>query len=216
MAWEPCPGYLSLPLSCKPARPDYILSPTHRTIVARATSPHPLRDLLINSQDCFQHSLFLWSLVPHCSRPPSLAPTSYFIPACNLRAEVLCPSSARSFPMLGENHAPRLTDIPLNSTPEGYLRRRPSSHEDRGTSVTAAGGAANAGSPLLALAVGLLVLLWMWMIEGGAMLPARLRRGTTTLERLELGQKKNGRTCRCRVCMLRMQAQGQPLHGHSK
>lgn len=115
-----------------------------------------------------------------------------------------------------DSESPECLDgIPQNSTPEGYLHLRPSSNEDRDTPVAAAagaGGAANASSPLLALAVGLLTLLWMWVIEGRwAMLPARLRGGRTTLGGLELGQK-NGRACRCRVCMLRMQAQGQPLH----
>ncbi|KAI9445993.1 hypothetical protein H4582DRAFT_520389 [Lactarius indigo] len=57
-------------------------------------------------------------------------------------------------------------------------------------------------APVPALAVGLIALLWVWVLDG-APLP-RWVRGRAVAAR-------NG-ACRCRVCTLRMQARGQPLH----
>lgn len=61
-------------------------------------------------------------------------------------------------------------------------------------------------APVPALAVGLIALLWVWVLDG-AMVPLRVR----TWACGPAGAARNG-ACRCRVCTLRMQARGQPLH----
>ncbi len=71
--------------------------------------------------------------------------------------------------------------------------------------VSTAGGG-NGISPLPVFTVGLLALLWVWILDE-AILPARLRR-----EMLWRIGGKGGCQCRCRVCTLRIQARGQPLH----
>jgi hypothetical protein len=66
--------------------------------------------------------------------------------------------------------------------------------------------------PFLALIVGSLALLWVWAIDEVMILRPRLRLRlrSGTLEKTAMGREKGG--CRCRVCTLRMQARGQPLH----
>ncbi|KAI0289854.1 hypothetical protein BC826DRAFT_970753 [Russula brevipes] len=97
-----------------------------------------------------------------------------------------------------------LDDGPQNSTPADYLR--PSDRVDEGDTSVSAAGAESGASPLLALIIGLLALLWMWVINDDVMLlQTRLRRGA-----LRGAERKSG--CRCRVCILRIQARGQPLH----
>jgi len=93
----------------------------------------------------------------------------------------------------------RLDGSPQNGTPAGYMCPF---REDIPISV--AGGGV---SPLPVLTIGLLVLFWVWILDE-TMLPARLRRAT--FEKAA-GQKGTCR-CRCRVCTLRIQARGQPLH----
>ena len=65
--------------------------------------------------------------------------------------------------------------------------------------------------PLLTI-VGLLALFWVWVIDGTVMVlqpRLRLRRGTFGRAAVT-GREKGG--CRCRVCILRVQANGRPLH----
>jgi len=68
--------------------------------------------------------------------------------------------------------------------------------------------------PFLALIVGSLALLWVWAIDEAMILRPRLRLRlrlrSGTLDKTAMGREKGG--CRCRVCTLRMQARGQPLH----
>ncbi|KAH9160850.1 hypothetical protein EDB89DRAFT_836230 [Lactarius sanguifluus] len=61
-------------------------------------------------------------------------------------------------------------------------------------------------APVPALAIGLIALLWVWVLDG-AMVPLRIRTWVCG----PAGAARNG-VCRCRVCTLRMQARGQPLH----
>ena len=67
----------------------------------------------------------------------------------------------------------------------------------------ASGGGGSAPTPTPALAVGLLALLWVWVLDGAA-LSLRVRSGRIDAARRD--------ACRCRVCTLRIQARGQPLH----
>lgn len=62
--------------------------------------------------------------------------------------------------------------------------------------------------PFLALIVGSLALLWVWAIDEAMILRLRIR--SETPDEIAMRQEKGG--CRCRVCTLRMQARGQPLH----
>jgi hypothetical protein len=96
---------------------------------------------------------------------------------------------------------------PQNGTPAGYMC--PFFREDT-PPVSAAGGSGGiVGVNLLPVfTIGLIALLWVWILDE-TKLPARLRRGTTFEK--EVGQKGACR-CRCRVCTLRIQARGQPLH----
>lgn len=55
-----------------------------------------------------------------------------------------------------------------------------------------------------ALAVGLLALLWIWVLDGAVTVLSLRARGRA-------GAARKG-ACRCRVCALRMQARGRPLH----
>ena len=74
----------------------------------------------------------------------------------------------------------------------------------RPLSTTIAAPARAASAP--ALAVGLLMLLWVWVFDG-EVLPVRVcgrARGRAAAARKGV--------CRCRVCTLRMQARGRPLH----
>src|SRR5712671_2969485 len=91
---------------------------------------------------------------------------------------------------------------PQNISPAGYLC---TIKED---TPTPADRASNGGvSALPALTFGLCALLWAWVLDV-TLLQARamLRRGTPG----RVGT--NGGWCRCRVCTLRTQAHGQPLH----
>jgi len=92
-----------------------------------------------------------------------------------------------------------LDSAPQNISPAGYLGPI---NEDTQTSTDRASDGGVSAMP--ALTLGLCALLWAWVLDVTPRL-ARFRRGT--LERV--GRK--GR-CRCRVCVLRTQAQGQPLH----
>ncbi|KAH9019131.1 hypothetical protein EDB85DRAFT_2154029 [Lactarius pseudohatsudake] len=60
-------------------------------------------------------------------------------------------------------------------------------------------------APVPALAIGLIALLWVWVLDGAMELRVR------TWACGSVGAARNG-ACRCRVCTLRMQARGQPLH----
>ena len=70
--------------------------------------------------------------------------------------------------------------------------------------------------PFLAFLVGSLALFWVWAIDEAMILRPRLRLrlrlrlGSGPLDETAMGREKGG--CRCRVCTLRMQARGQPLH----
>jgi hypothetical protein len=70
--------------------------------------------------------------------------------------------------------------------------------------VSVAGGGVN---PLPVLTIGLLALFWVWILDE-TMIPARLRRATFE----KAAGQKGTCMCRCRVCTLRIQARGQPLH----
>ena len=59
-------------------------------------------------------------------------------------------------------------------------------------------------APAPALAVGLLALLWVWVLDG-EVLPLWVRRWAR-------GRAAAKGVCRCRVCTLRMQARSRPLH----
>ena len=98
---------------------------------------------------------------------------------------------------------PCLDGSPQNGTPAGYMCPF---REDTPISVASNGGGSGV-NPLPVLTIGLLALFWVWILDE-TMLPARLRRGT--IEKAA-GQKGTCR-CRCRVCTLRIQARGQPLH----
>jgi len=79
--------------------------------------------------------------------------------------------------------------------------------EDKPISIAAVAGGGGI-SPLPVFTIGLLALLWVWVLDE-AMLSARLRKRTSGMA----GRKGGCRCrCRCRVCTLRVQAQGQPLH----
>jgi hypothetical protein len=86
------------------------------------------------------------------------------------------------------------SDLPQNGTPALNL------------SAVIATPASGGSPPAPALAVGLLALLWVWVLDG-AVLSLRVRglaRGRADAARRD--------ACRCRVCTLRIQARGLPLH----
>jgi len=106
-----------------------------------------------------------------------------------------------------------ITDIPAAlrppSCPDGSPQHSTPTNEmcpvDEGNPIPMGAVAGGGGiSPLPAFTIGLLALLWVWVLDE-AMLPARLRKIT-----FRTAGRKGG--CRCRVCTLRIQAQGQPLH----
>ena len=87
-------------------------------------------------------------------------------------------------------------DSPQNGTPARYLCP---------LSAMIAEPAGGSTAPTPVLAVGLLALLWVWVFDGAVLPPLRLwARGRAAAARKD--------ACRCRVCTLRMQARGQPLH----
>lgn len=106
-----------------------------------------------------------------------------------------------------------------NSNPNSSARSSgcmdpPFNDDDDSAHVPDAGGGGGStptpttAFPFLALIVGSLALLWVWAIDEAMILRPRLRlrlRSGTAMER-----EKGG--CRCRVCTLRIQARGQPLH----
>jgi hypothetical protein len=102
---------------------------------------------------------------------------------------------------------------PQNSTPAPESLRPPSNHGDDDAPVSEAADprptTTHIPFPVLAI-VGLLALFWVWVIDGTMMLRPRLgyRSGRAA------AREKGG--CRCRVCTLRMQARGQPLHDVSE
>jgi hypothetical protein len=110
-----------------------------------------------------------------------------------------------------------ITNIPATlrppACPDGSPQHSTPTHdmcpfdEDKLIPVSAVAGGGGI-SPLPVFTLGLLALLWVWVLDE-AMLPARLRRRTFGTA----GPKGGCRyRCRCRVCTLRIQAQGQPLH----
>jgi hypothetical protein len=93
--------------------------------------------------------------------------------------------------------------------------------EDDSAHVPDAGGGSSTPTPttpfpFLALIVGSLALLWVWAIDEAMILRPRLwlrfqlRLRSGVLDETVMGREKGG--CRCRVCTLRIQARGQPLH----
>ncbi|KAI0291077.1 hypothetical protein B0F90DRAFT_407730 [Multifurca ochricompacta] len=63
-------------------------------------------------------------------------------------------------------------------------------------------------APVPAIALGSLALFWACLLEEAALFPLWLRRDA---EGGKAAAAKKGR-CRCRVCILRTQARGHPLH----
>lgn len=103
---------------------------------------------------------------------------------------------------------------PQNSSTPTSECLRPSTNDDDDDDAPVSDAVAVAGGdptqpttpfPLLVLTV-LLALFWVWLIDE-ARPRLRLRRGAAVRE-------KGG--CRCRVCTLRIQARGQPLHDVSE
>jgi hypothetical protein len=83
---------------------------------------------------------------------------------------------------------------------------------DDSAPVSDAGGDTTPTGPLLflGLIVGLLAMLWVWALDEAMILRPRLRLRSGMPDEAAMGREKGG--CRCRVCTLRMQARGQPLH----
>ena len=86
-------------------------------------------------------------------------------------------------------------DSPQNGTSARYLY-------PLSAMIAAPAGGSTAPTPVLA--IGLLVLLWIWVLDGAVLPPLRLWAGGRAAARKD--------ACRCRVCTLRMQARGRPLH----
>lgn len=93
----------------------------------------------------------------------------------------------------------------------------PFNNDDDSAHVPDTGGdptPATTAFPFLAFIVGSLALLWVCAIDEAMILRPRLRLrlrfGSGPLDETAMGREKGG--CRCRVCTLRMQARGQPLH----
>ncbi|KAF8263055.1 hypothetical protein EI94DRAFT_1741908, partial [Lactarius quietus] len=82
------------------------------------------------------------------------------------------------------------SDSPQNGTPAGAYAYPLSA-------PTAAGPA-----PAPVLAIGMLAMLWFWVLDAAAV--PGWARGRADAARKDV--------CRCRVCTLRMQARGLPLH----
>ena len=101
-----------------------------------------------------------------------------------------------------------------SSAPSSGCIHSPFNNDDDSAHVPDAGGGSTPTPtnpfPFLALIVGSLALLWVWAIEETVILWPRLRLRSGTLDEMAMGREKGG--CRCRVCTLRMQAHGQPLH----
>lgn len=99
---------------------------------------------------------------------------------------------------------------PLNSTP---ALRPPFNNDNNDAPVSDAANPSpttHIPLPLLTI-VGLLALFWVWVIDGSITIQPRLRlRRGMFGKAAVMGREKGG--CRCRVCTLRMQAHGQPLH----
>ncbi|KAI9450727.1 hypothetical protein BJY52DRAFT_1227059 [Lactarius psammicola] len=106
--------------------------------------------------------------------------------AFNILSGALCPLHCLDGSSSGSDGC----DSQQNGTPERYLY-------PLSTMIAA---------PAPALTVGLLTLLWVWVLDG-AVLPLRVR----ALARGRAAAARKG-ACRCRVCTLRMQARGRPLH----
>lgn len=108
---------------------------------------------------------------------------------------------------------PAVLRPPSCPKPKGSLQHSPPTNymctfaEDKPVSVSTAAGGGGI-SPLPVFAIGLLALLWVWVLDE-AVLPARLSKRTSGAAARKGGCRCR---CRCRVCTLRVQAQGQPLH----
>lgn len=97
---------------------------------------------------------------------------------------------------------------PQNSTPAS---RPPFTNDDAPVSDAADRSPTTSIPFPLLFIVGLLALFWAWVIDGTVMLQPRLRLRRGTFGKAAVtGREKGG--CRCRVCILRIQANGQPLH----
>ncbi len=100
------------------------------------------------------------------------------------------------------------------STPASECMQPPFNSDDDSVPVSDASGGPTPTTPFpfLALIVGSLALLWVCAIDDAMVIRPRfrLRSGHGTHDGAAMGREKGG--CRCRVCTLRMQARGQPLH----
>jgi hypothetical protein len=135
---------------------------------------------------------------------------------CMCLRTIVCDNSSDDAKNTQQRHC-AIPEIPATlcprSCPRGSLQRSPPANdmcpfdEDKPISVSTVAGGVGI-SPLPVFTIGLLALLWVWVLDE-AMLPARLRKRTS-----ETAGRKGGCRCRCRcrVCTLRVQAQGQPLH----
>lgn len=110
-------------------------------------------------------------------------------------------------------------DPQKSSAPSSGCMHSPFNNDDDSAQVPNAGGGSthtHTHTPtttpfqFLVLIVGSLALLWVWTIEEAMILRPWLWLRSGTLDGAAMGREK-GR-CRCRVCTLRKQARGQPLH----
>lgn len=104
-----------------------------------------------------------------------------------------------------------------NSAPSSGCMHSPFDNDDDSAHDPDAGDGSSTPAPttpfpFLALIAGSLALLWMWAIDEAMILRPRpwLRLRSGALDETVMGREKGG--CRCRVCTLRIQAHGQPLH----
>jgi len=107
-----------------------------------------------------------------------------------------------------------------SSSPSSGHMHPPFYNDDDSANVPDAGGGSTPTPtpttpfPFLALFVGSLALLWVWATDEAMILRPRLwlrfRLRSGALDETVMGREKGG--CRCRVCTLRIQARGQPLH----
>jgi len=103
-----------------------------------------------------------------------------------------------------------------SSRPASRCLYPPLNNADDSAPVSDVGGdtTPTASFLFLALIVGFLGLLWVWVwvwaMDEAMILRPRLRLRSGMPDEAAMGREKGG--CRCRVCTLRMQARGQPLH----
>lgn len=113
-----------------------------------------------------------------------------------------------------------INDPQKSSAPSSGCMHSPFNNDDGTAQVPNAGGRSThthihthnptTPFPFLVLIVGSLALLWVWTIEEAMILRPWLWLRSGTIDEAAMGREKGG--CRCRVCTLRMQARGQPLH----